>query len=232
MSSALWNSDLFLNNPGFLQNIMEQKRIESLYEAAYALCRAFIGVRYRPRYSGAENIPHSGPALILPKHQKMDDIILEGLFLMRNMGRAAYWVMKSGLPSALSYLGGISVVRPCEFHSIKDKAARRKAIQDARQLNQNAKSYVEWLYMQGELVVVHPEGTRSPGKTGEVREEHISLARIVQEEQGIKIPAIPMGIEYSKTGEVFVRAGKPLDVSQPGIAEIVKNEISRLSNIR
>ena len=210
-----------------------RRRSEGYFAAAYHFCSAVMGARYRLCYSGAENIPRQGTALILPKHQSMEDIIHEGIFFMKHLRRGAYWVMrKSGLPKVLERLGGVAINRPCDLHKILDREERRKAIEAAKAENDAARGYVKLLYRNGELVVVHPEGTRSPGRIGKVRSDFIDLARAVQEDCGIRIPAIPMGIEYTPNGEVFVRAGEPLDVSQPGIVEAVEEEMRRLSNIR
>lgn len=211
---------------------MRVKRSEGLYTAAYRTCSAVMNLRYRLCYSGAANIPGAGPALVLPKHQSMEDIVLEGIFITKYLGRAANWVMKSGLPRVLERLGGIAIGRPCDIHRIGSREERHRAIEAARADNHAAREYVKWLYTKGEIVVVHPEGTRNPGRIGKVKKEFLEFTRRVQEEYGIRIPAIPIGIEYTPEGDVFVRAGEPLDVSQPDIVEVVEAELGRLSNIR
>ena len=63
--------------------------------------------------------------------------------------------------------------------------------------------------------------------------KHIAKA---EEEYGIKIPGIPIGMEYAGSfwiprSRVYVRVGEPLDLNTPNLTEILRKEIARLSNL-
>jgi 1-acyl-sn-glycerol-3-phosphate acyltransferase len=189
------------------------------------------------QFEGALNIPRTGPALIVPKHQSMEDIIVEGVYLMETSGRYGNWIMRSSLRPQLflKMLGGIPIDRPKDLKKIKDKAERRRVHDKADERNGHAREYVQYLWQQNEIVINHAEGTRSPGKMLPIHSEYFDLAREVEAAYGIKIPIIPMGIIYPRfrypRSKVILRAGAPLDVQMSNIEMVVANEIRELSGI-
>ena len=79
---------------------MKYKRNKSIYNFLEKLvAEPFLHNLYKVSYQGAENIPESRPALIIPKHQSFFDILFEGIFLSKHCNRYGNWVMKSGLTS-------------------------------------------------------------------------------------------------------------------------------------
>ncbi len=196
----------------------------------YKLCTIGLGVGmhafYDICYEGKEHIPPCGPALILAKHQYMKDIPLEGLFLYEACGRTGNWIMKSSLPRMLGMIGGIPVGRSTDV-----RKGGRKALAEAKGLNEYAHLRVSQMYNQGELVVVHPEGTRMPGTVGKIRSTYIDAAI----KAGVSIPIVPLGIEYSigraLRPQAIVRAGPALDVHTPSVETVVSTELKRLSGI-
>jgi 1-acyl-sn-glycerol-3-phosphate acyltransferase len=184
---------------------------------------------------GAENIPQDGPALLLPKHQKMSDITLEGVILHYQCKRPGNWIMRHNLPDYLRLWGGIKVVRPDDIKREQDREKRKELFQVARDYNQAAVEYVAWLYQQNELVVLHPEGTRSPKKMGKVRSDFLRFSREANEKAGINVPAIPIGIHYSKVDKYFcdivVRIGEPIDIQRTDLVQVVTSEIKKLSGL-
>lgn len=224
---------------------MQLKRKNPFYNLSCAAVSVFMYLYHNIEFSGAENIPKKGPALLLSKHQSIQDILLEGTFLQNNCGRQGNWVMKSGLPLFFDYLGGIKVKRSQDVKKYirKNKIKgmeRRRLFEETREYNQDAMDYVGRLYRRGEIVVVHPEGTRSEkGRMKPLEEELVvpllNFTKEIQEKYGIKIPVILAGIEYSSIwrprSKVYLRAGKPLDITQPNIVQIIEQEIRKLSNL-
>ncbi len=142
----------------------------------------------RPFFSlevqGLENLPLDKSFVLLPKHQRWEDIPLLGLATPRPL----YYVAKHELfrfrPIAwyLSSLGGIPL-------------NRNRPIESRRSL-----SKVLELLKNGEGVVVFPEGTYyrdrvGPGKKGIIR---LVVGKV-------KVPFIPVGIRYNK-GAIRTRA--------------------------
>lgn len=200
----------------------------------YTLTIPVMGSYYKIDYQGYGNIPKKGPALLLPKHQSYQDILIEGMFL-KKADRYGNWVMKIGLPAVFEYIGGIGIMRAKDIIKTKSKDRRRERAQKARIIEGKAKDYTEWLYKNNEIIVVHPEGTRKKGKVGNIQRYMIDFTRDVQNRLGIDIAVIPLGIEYESAwkpgSKVWVRAGEPIEANTPDISEIVKLEIKRLSNL-
>ena len=140
------------------------------------------------------------------------------------------------LPQNLLYgLGGIPIRRPGDARKIKDKGKRRKFLEEAKEMNNNANAYVEQLFQEGEIVVAHLEGTRTKGEVGPLRKELFDLVLKTEKECDITIPIIPVGIEYERWGVpfsgIYVRIGKMINTDAENLVETVRKEIGRLSNI-
>jgi len=204
---------------------------------AYTATRVY----HRIDYAGIENIPSRGPALIVPKHQKYMDIVLEGMLLKRYCGRYGNWIMrdKIPLPQRLLYdLGGIIILRPQDIRKrarkIKNKKKRTEFLEEAKQKNADAFAYVEWLFQRGEVVVAHLEGTRTPGGVGPLESRMFGFISDTEEKYNINIPIIPVGIEYKgfwmPFSEIYVKVGEPLSADTENLAGLVREEIAKLSN--
>ena len=163
---------------------------------------------------GAENIPQEGTALLLPKHRAYRDILLEGVVIYRTTRRYATYIMKAGLYGILELAGGVKIVRPKDIRRVKDREARRARIQWARDKNRQTVNYLAWLYGQGEVVVSHPEGMRYQDIMGPMQREIIDHLLGVEEQFGLKIPIIPIGLEYESysrpRSRVYFRIDEPL----------------------
>ncbi|MSR83943.1 MAG: hypothetical protein EXS58_13635 [Candidatus Latescibacteria bacterium] len=168
--------------------------------------------------SGAEHLPRQGTALILPKHCAYRDILVEGIVLHRYTGRFATYVMKVGLWGVLEALGGVKVVRPKDVRRLKDHQARREQIRQARELNQETLDYLAWLYERGELVLSHPEGMRFQQGMGPLQKEIIDHLLQVERQHGLRVPLIPIGLQYESFARpgarVFVRIDAPMYTDQ------------------
>lgn len=178
------------------------KRVDAL--ACGARLLAAGAMRYhRLVVEGGRNLPREGPALILPKHCAYRDILLEGVLLYRIVQRYANYVMKVGMWGILEWPGGVKVVRPKDIRRIADREQRRAEIRRARAANQQMQDYLYGLYQCGELVVSHPEGMRYQDKLGPLQKEIVEHLVQAEERLGMRVPLIPIGLEYAS----FVRPG-------------------------
>jgi 1-acyl-sn-glycerol-3-phosphate acyltransferase len=189
------------------------RRIDAVAQSVRWLgARAFL--YHRISMEGADYLPRKGTALILPKHRAYRDIILEGVQLYRATRRLATYVMKAGLYSLLEAPGGIKIIRPKDVRRIKDRDARRSLIQEAREKNQQTLDYLDWLYRRGELVISHPEGMRFQDAMGNLQKQIVEHAMHVEQVHGLRIPIIPIGLEYESfsrpLSRIFFRVGAPL----------------------
>jgi 1-acyl-sn-glycerol-3-phosphate acyltransferase len=181
------------------------KRIDALARCVVAL--GACGVWYhRIVIEGAHNLPQEGAALLLPKHHAYRDILLEGVLLRRITGRYATYVMKTGLWGVIERLGGLRVVRPKDIRRIADRQERRREITRARAANQNMQDYLSGLYSHGEVVISHPEGMRIQGEMGLLQKEIIEHVVKVEQQLGIRVPLIPIGMEYESYARPKARA--------------------------
>ena len=192
---------------------------------------------HRILIDGGERLPAEGPVLLLPKHCAYRDIPLEGIVFYRVARRYGTYVMKVGLWGILEGVGGFKIIRPKDIRRIKDREQRRAEIRRARAANEQTQNYLTWLYSQGELVVSHPEGMRYQDGMGPMQREIIDHLLKAEEKLGVKIPLIPVGIEYESywkpRGRVFFRIGEPLYSDQfedPGdLVDTVGEQIRKLS---
>ena len=141
--------------------------------------KAGLSPLFRLKVSGVENLPQKSAFVLLPKHQRWEDIPLTAVATPRPL----YYVAKYELflnPLKgwfLTSVGGIPL-------------NRQRPLESRRSM----KAVIEFL-KKGEGIVVFPEGTwfkgkMGPGQTGMVR---LILSRL-------SLPFIPVGINYSKEG--------------------------------
>jgi len=152
----------------------------------------FFSCRFRLRASGMENVPRRGAFILLPKHQRWEDVPLLSLAAPRLL----YFMAKVELFSNpllgryISALGGIPVNR-----------ARPMESRDSFRL-------MAGLLQGGEGVVIFPEGTYYVGSVGAFQ---AGLVRYIHPR--VEVPFIPVGIRYLPgRGRMEVRIvfGKPL----------------------
>jgi 1-acyl-sn-glycerol-3-phosphate acyltransferase len=169
------------------------KRINSLvYFIIKAAARIVLAPFFEIHVEGQENVPKRGSFILLPKHQRWEDIPLLGLaspvplyYVAKNelfINRLSSWFMTS--------LGGIPLNR-------RRPLASRNSI----------KAIVELLKDEAG-VVVFPEGTYYKNGMGS---GHVGVIRLVRFR--IDVPFIPTGIRYSGKGMrklVEIKFGKTL----------------------
>ena len=189
-----------------------------LNRALSALCREPVALTAnRLVLEHGKRIPASGPALILPKHCSYRDILVEGVLLHRATRRYANYVMKTGLSAFLELPGGVRIVRPKDIRRAKDRDERRRLLEEARRRNSDTIEYLSWLYRSGECVISHPEGTRHADSMGVLQKEIVEHLVAVEQQSGIRVPMIPVGIEYVPTkprSTIHFRVGELLHSDQ------------------
>ena len=195
-----------------------QNRIPYLLAFARVVVGFCLFPFYRLLIQGGEHLPQDKAFILLPKHQRWEDIPLLGLATPGPL----YYVAKHELflnPVSkwlISSLGGIPL-------------NRQRPIESRRSLKR-----MMAVLRNGEGVVIFPEGTyydghMGPGRTGLIR---MVSSRLV-------LPFIPVGIRYAEKGlrvQVHIRFGKPIysDTSAPAAAFVdhVMQKIAVLSGFR
>ena len=164
---------------------------------------------------GVENLPRQGPLVLMPKHQRWEDIPLLGLAAPWPL----YYVAKQELfihPLSrwfITALGGIPLNRQ---RPLKSRPAIR---------------VLQGLLEVGERVVLFPEGTYYRGQMGAGR---VGLLRLLRSR--VQVTYLPVGIRYGERSvreTVEIRFGNAIseDPSVPAEAflERIMGEIARLS---
>lgn len=195
------------------------RRKDWLFKIARKLAAGVL-LYHRIEVEGGEHLPRQGPALLLPKHRAYRDLLIEGVIFYRIARRLATYVMKPGLYGVLELLGGFKIVRPKDIRRIEDREARRAEIRRARQANQRTRDYLTWLYGRGELIVSHPEGMRYQEVMGAMQTEIIGHLLQAEKQLKLRIPVIPIGLEYESyarpRARAYLRIGEPLFSDQFG----------------
>ena len=155
-------------------------RINSeVYSITKAAARVFLAPFFEIHVEGRENVPRRGSFILLPKHQRWEDVPLLGLAVSRPL----YYVAKIELflnPLSnwfISSLGGIPLDR-------RRPLASRRSI----------RVLVDLLRGGGGLVIF-PEGTYYRNRMGS---GHVGLIRLIGSQ--VRVPWIPVGIRYSREG--------------------------------
>jgi 1-acyl-sn-glycerol-3-phosphate acyltransferase len=174
-------------------------RNKGFLQAFKFLVRILLLPFFRLETDGLQNLPRDSAFILLPKHQRWEDIPLLGLATPRPLYYIAkYELFKNALSNwFFSAMGGIPLNRQRPLES-------RRYLQATIQLLE-----------KGEGVVIFPEGTyyrnkMGPGQTGMVR---FVLSRL-------KLPFIPVGINYAVKGwrtHVRINFGKAFH-SDPTLA--------------
>ena len=182
---------------------------------ARPIARAFLSLLFRLTVRGQENLPSHNAFVVLPKHQRWEDIPLLGLATPRSL----YYVAKQELFNIpffgwfLSALGGIPLNRSRPMES-------RQSLR-----------VIQELLGEGEGVVVFPEGTYYRNRMGP---GHVGLIRMIMSRS--QVPFVPTGVRYEVRGrytEVQIKFGRPIYENSSVKADLfvdqIMKEIARLS---
>ena len=172
---------------------------------------------FKIQAGGQGNLPQKGAFILLPKHQRWEDIPLLSLTAPRPL----YYIAKSELFQNrisewfIASLGGIPLNRARPLES-----------------RRSFKMTLEFL-RKGEGVVIFPEGTYYENRLGP---GHAGLIRMILSR--FTLPIIPVGIAYTEgRGRTLVRInfGIPIyDYSSGNAVELLDQmmkEIARLSGL-
>jgi len=150
-----------------------------VYSITKTAARVFLAPFFEIHVEGRENVPQRGSFILLPKHQRWEDVPLLALAVSRPL----YYVAKIELflnPLSswfISSLGGIPLDR-------RRPLASRRSI----------RVLVDLLRGGGGLVLF-PEGTYYRNCMGS---GHVGLIRLICSQ--VRVPWIPVGIRYSREG--------------------------------
>ncbi len=179
--------------------------------------RIFIFPFFRLESNGKENLPKKSAFILLPKHQRWEDIPLLSLAAPRFL----YYIAKNELFKGplsswfLKALGGIPLNRQRPLES-----------------RTSLKGMID-LLRAGEGIVVFPEGTYYRNRMGPA---HAGIVKLILSR--LDLPFVPVGINYSRKGlriQARIKFGKPL-FADPGVPvdrflDCVMKEIGELSGL-
>ena len=179
--------------------------------------RVLLSPFFRLKAGGVNNLPQKSAFILLPKHQRWEDIPLLGLATPRPL----HYIAKSELftnPLSnwfLRSLGGIPLNRQRPLES-----------------RHSLKSFIS-LLRKGEGAVVFPEGTYYSNKMGP---GHVGMIRLILSR--VTPPFIPVGVRYSRKGLrtlVWVNYGKPFyaesGTSPSALLDHMMKQIEELSGL-
>lgn len=163
-----------------------------------ALWRAFFTIMGRWRIYGRENVPASGGVILAPNHVSYVDPPLAGSAIERKT-----WFMAKSELFRIPVLGPI-LPKVCAF-PVKRGTPDREALRNA--LN---------LLAEGQVVVVFPEGTRSPD--GNLQKPELGIGLLALRSGAPVVPVafigsdrlLPRGSPIPRFAHVTVRIGQPL----------------------
>lgn len=163
--------------------------------------------------------------VLLPKHQSVWDIILEGMLLNDVLGRNANYLMKDSLSKFYEHLGGISITRGKEVLKNGDREAAIKAARAREDKVYN--EIVPSLLSRGEIMVVHPEATRSYKKPFKANYAILRKLMASQKELKKQITFVPLNIVYEDRSmpfsKIMLTVGPKTKVPDDGIEELVEH---------
>jgi 1-acyl-sn-glycerol-3-phosphate acyltransferase len=116
------------------------RRLVQLSFVAFVRWLTFLGIMYRPKVAGLENVASTGPCLIIANHPTLIDVVL-----LVSLIRDCNCVVKHALWKHF-FLGG--VVRAAEYIPNIDGPQLIESCQKG--------------FKQGRPLIIFPEGTRSP----------------------------------------------------------------------
>ncbi|OZC61080.1 1-acyl-sn-glycerol-3-phosphate acyltransferase [Rhodococcus sp. 15-725-2-2b] len=175
----------------------------------YVLIGPILRILGRPRVSGTQNLPTSGPVIIAGNHLT----VVDSFFLVLLVRRRVTFIAKSEYFTGR----GIKGAALRWFYSATGQVPVDRRGADA---SAPALAAAKSILRQGKVWAVYPEGTRSPdgrlytGKTG--------LARVAIETGAPVVPLVmhgtlavnPVGSRMWRPGKVRMVVGEPLDFTR------------------
>ena len=87
---------------------------------------------------------------------------------------------------------------------------------------------------KGEPIILHAEGTRSPGKVTYPVMGLVNHIKDYEIKSSIEIPLVVMGIHYTpgpRRTRVHFNVGEQRSIQEDNLADIIYTELKRLSNL-
>jgi 1-acyl-sn-glycerol-3-phosphate acyltransferase len=182
-----------------------------IVRAAAFVCRAVLSAVARVRVSGLENVPRSGPLIIVANHLSNADPPLVVGWLTPALGRRMHILAKEAL-----FVGPVGAfLRSQGVTPVRSGGSDMEAFRAARAVLD-----------RGQVLCIFPEGTRS--HSGELGDPKPGVAMLATR---MEVPVLPVGISGSDRflgrgtrlprfgARIDVRVGKPfvvrLDPAQP-----------------
>jgi len=174
---------------------------------------------FRIRIKGRGNLPKEGAYILLPKHQRWEDIPLTAFITSRPL----FYIAKielfrfRWLARLMIFMGGIPLDRENPMRSRNSFKAALKILK------------------RGDPLVIFPEGTYFANCMGP---GHEGMVRFILSHAGSSNTFLPVGIQYQPNSlrtNVNIRIGKPVTIqptrnAKPFLDNMMK-EIARLSNL-
>lgn len=182
-----------------------------------SLC-AYVSVKYDVVLEGLDLLKQ-GACLIGVKHNSLEDIPVES-YALKSIKRNGNWIMKDSLcfKKFLQWGGGIPISRHNELKSDEiytwlknnrnyDKNTNniiaklsRERLEQLKNINlESVFLRCEELYASGEIVIYHPEGTRSPGIINTLHMDFFRHAFDFEKKNDVIVNKYLMGIEKKES---------------------------------
>lgn len=158
------------------------------------IANILFAVFIRVKVYGYENLPESGPVLLVSNHETMLDMFMIGYKIRRKV----HWMAKAELfknkllAKIITSLGAYPVKR-----GVRDQSAVRTTLE---------------LLEQGKVIGIFPQGTRSKGRGRDLKVKagiaHFAL------DSGAYLQPVALWGKVRLFGKVYVRFGKPYKIEK------------------
>lgn len=190
--------------------LSKSKGIKVLYWILkHILLGPLLKTVYRPWVEGAENIPATGPVILVGNHLS----VIDSFFLPLMIDRRVYFLAKSDYFTGKGFKGAfvrnfMLGVGQLPIDRSGGKASEASLISGLKVLN------------EGKVLGIYPEGTRSPD--GKLYRGRTGIARLILESGATVVPVImvdtnianPIGTRIPRIVRIGTIIGKPLDFSR------------------
>jgi 1-acyl-sn-glycerol-3-phosphate acyltransferase len=189
------------------------------YRIVSIIMRIGFSPFFKIRIKGRENLPEEGAYILLPKHQRWEDIPMTAFITPRPM----FYIAKielfrfRWLARLMIFMGGIPLDRENPMRSRNSLKAALKVLK------------------RGDPLVIFPEGTYFANCMGP---GHEGMLRFILSRADDSNTFLPVGIQYQPNGlrtNVNIRIGRPVTIlptrdTRPFLDNMM-TEIARLSNL-
>lgn len=194
----------------------KSKRNDLLHDVVARTWGVLLKTYYSVHYEHTErlqNLKDQG-FILLPKHQRHIDILLEGGLLLQTTGRRAHYVMAASLPKLLIYLGGIGLTREKDIRRRGNKRNRKEAIYNAQKQREYVDDVIRYLLNQKGIVVIHSEGERNYKKIASPKKAMLRRLIMIQNQMKRPTTFVPLDIHYESRfrprSSVILKVGNPI----------------------